>query len=245
MPASRDQFLTDVARALRASHGDAEGEALVRPLEPWLDMPWPFPPGRGGEAPSPRASVAAAELAVVDAFPDRAGDLLVPLARIAAAAALAEAVTWESVTTSHSDAPIVPFRTVNDEPVEFQCPELAFHQGSEEEREELLRELLAERAASLIRRRVRLRTRTLAGGRILVTRLTSGGTAELPLSANWVEETAVGATLDRPGIPVRVLVSWMPTTHIAAVSEALARGAPHAWSEDAETRWGWRPGWIR
>ena len=244
MPASRDQVLTDVARALRSTHGDVEGEALVRSLEPWLDMPWPFPPGRGGDAISPRASVAAAELAVVDAFPDRAGDLLVPLARIAAAAALAEAVTWESVTTSHSDAPIVPFRLVHDEPVEFQGPELAIHQGNAEEREELLREILAERAASLIRRRVRLRTRTLAGGRILVTRLTSGGTAELPLSANWVEETAIAA-LDRPGVPVRVLVSWMPPTHLAAVDEAIARGAPHAWSDVAETRWGWRPGWVR
>ena len=245
MAASRDQFLTDIARALRARHGDAEGEALVRPLEPWLDVPWPFPPGRGFEAPSPRAAVASAEIAVVEAFPDRAGDLLVPLARIAAAAVVAEAVTWESLTTSAENIHL--FRAVDSEPVEYESVELGFHQANDQGRHELLHEIAAERAASLIRRRVRLRASTLAGGRILLTRLTDSGSAQLPASAHWIEIVDLNASTQRHE-PVTFLVSWIPATHVPAASAAIATLAPHAFCEDAAARWdvqAWRPGWIR
>lgn len=243
MAASRDQFLTDIARALRARHGDAEGEALVRPLEPWLDVRWPFPPGRGFEAPSPRAAVAAAEIAVVEAFPDRAGDLLVPLARVAAAAVLAEAVTWESVTTSRADPQ--PFRRVDAEKA-FENVEEGFQRAEDDGRRALLDSVGAERAASLIRRRVRLRAGTLDGGRILLTLMT-WGSADIPASAHWLEMVTLdGATPDDP--PGDFLVSWMPSTHRAVVDEAIARSAQHAWCEDAAARWhvqAWRPGWIR
>lgn len=243
MPASRDHFLADIARALRSSLGDAEGDALVRPLEPWLDIGWPFPPGRGREAPSPRAAVSAAELAVVEAFPDRAHELLVPLARISSAAALAEAVTWESVTTTPTEAQ--PFRRVSGEPERYENVEKAFQCAGEEERRALLESITEERAASLIRRRVRLRAGTLDRGRLLLTRLTAFGSADLPASASWVEIVTLGQRSG--GSPAGFLVSWLPASHHAAADEAIAQGAAHVWCDDAAARWDvdWRPGWVR
>lgn len=218
---------------------------MGRPLEPWLDIPWPLPAGRGREAPSPRAAVAAAEIAVVDAFPDRARELLVPLTRISSASVLAEAVTWESLTTTRADAR--PFNRVEAERVAFENVEQGFQQANREGRAALLESICEERAASLLRRRVRLRAATLDGGRILLTRLTTSGSAELPLSAFWLELVTLDERTQRGG-PVDCLVSWLPATHLPAAGEAIERGAPHAWSEDVADRWDvqpWRTGWVR
>lgn len=246
MAASPDLILADIGRALRARYGQVEGEGFVRPLEPWLGAAWPFPPGSLKEAPSPRAAVAAAELAVLDAFPDRAIDFLVPLGRILAAGVLAEAVTWESVTTSHEE--VHPFRRVDSDPARHENVERGFHLADDEGRETLLNEIAEDRAASLVRRRVRLRAGTLDGGRILLTRLTKAGSAELPSSASWMEIVTLSETTARGRVGSAFLVSWMPASHLSAVDAAIARGAPHAWHEDVSGRFGveaWRPGWIR
>ena len=189
--------------------------------------------------------MAAAEIAVVDAFPDRARELLVPLARIFSASVLAEAVAWESLTTTHEGAQ--PFRRVDGDPVPFENVEQGFQRADREGRRALLESIGEERAASLLRRRARLRAATLDGGRILLTRLTASGSADLPASAFWLELLTLDETTQRGG-PADCLVSWLPSTHLAAAGEAIAQGAPHAFCEDVADRWDlqpFRPGWIR
>lgn len=167
------------------------------------------------------------------------------LARVLAAATLAEAVTWESIATTRTEAR--PFRRVSSEPEPFENPEKGFHRADDEGRIALLQTITGERAESLLRRRVRLRAGTLDGGRILLTRLTSSGTAELPFSAFWVEHVRLEESSPLGG-PGNFLVSWLPASHLPAADRAMASGAPHAWCEDSVERFAvtrWRPAWVR
>lgn len=241
---TRDQLLTDLARALRVRVGDAEADAHVRSLEPWLDVGWPLPPRAKREATSPRPAIDAAELAVVDAFPDRAPELLRFLARASAAAMLAEAVTWDSIKTSSDH--LSPFRRIPMEPVKFENAELAFHRADAAAKQALLDEITGERASSLIRRRVKLKAGSLEGGQILLTALNWGG-VELVASDFWLEIVTLDETSQRGG-PAECLVTWIPAARVPTVNEALASSSQHAWAADAAERWqvqAWRPGWIR
>ena len=242
-----ERLQAELARALRARFGTDEGEAHANVLLPWLRIGWPFPERSPvATLPPPRRAVEAAADAVRASFPDRARPLLRALTRIGHAAALAEAVTWESITTSRTDTSPRTLVRVHSDRVRWSNPELGFHQASPQERAAIFSTIVEERAASLARRRVRLRAATLDGGRILLTRLASNGTAHLPLSAFWIELTTLTGAVG--GSSGNVLVSWLPPTDVPPVNEAIARGeGAHAWSDESPTRLRlgpWRPGWL-
>jgi hypothetical protein len=222
---SRDQLLADLGRAFREHYGAAEGDGLVARFEPWIGLPWPFPEREPAPVPSPRSAMPKVGDAVKKQLPDRAWMFFEALAAMGAGLSLAEAIAC----AVRPDGDAVPMRMTP--PNQALLGQL--HEADADERRRIVSTCIRDRGRDLDLLGAKLRPATLAGGRILLTRLSQNGL--IPGVAYWIHL----------GVDGDVLTSWVHAKQIGFA--AAVQGATNVWADDAERVWKvppWRPPWV-
>jgi hypothetical protein len=245
MELSRDRILVELGRALRSYRGEDEGDALLRQLEPWIGLPWPFDDVTRPATASPRNALDRAEDAVRASLSSFTTELLAVLRGAMAACVIAEAIEWNSLTVSRDSVP-VPFIRIPAEPMRWENPEVGLFRAEPRERENLLWNIITERGTSLQRRNVRLTPGSLGGGRVMLSALTRHHfDPQLPPSARWIDLVTLEESTQQGG-PVTALVTWTPAAIVNDLGPMI-RGQIHCWSEDVPEEWrvqAWRPRWV-